>query len=83
MPEDVSYIPRLPTGQQHELVAEVDGRTQRMVIAEVGAALRVLQVDGTDLVQSYPDEARPPSAAASCSRPGPTGSATASGSRAT
>ena len=60
MPEDASYAPRNPTGQQHELIAEVDGRSQRMVIAEVGAALRVLQVDGTDLVQSYPDRATPP-----------------------
>ena len=60
MPDDVTYVPRRPTGQQHEIVAEVDGRTQRMVIAEVGAALRVLQVDSTDLVQSYPDHALPP-----------------------
>jgi aldose 1-epimerase len=42
------------------LTAEIDGRSQRAVVAEVAAALRVLQVDGTDLVQSYPETELPP-----------------------
>ncbi len=51
---------RAPTGEQFELVLSANGRRSRAIITEVAAALRVLEVDGTEVVDSHPVDAVPP-----------------------
>lgn len=51
---------RAPTGEQFELVLSADGRRSRAIITEVAAALRVLEVDGTAVVDEHPVDAEPP-----------------------
>lgn len=50
-------------GEQFELSATIDGRTQHAVVTQVGASLRRLVVDGVELVQDYPQDMASPSAA--------------------
>ena len=52
-----------PTGQQFELTRTSGNRQSRAIITEVAAGLRVLAVDGTDLVETYPESSLPPSGA--------------------
>ncbi|WP_235835601.1 MULTISPECIES: aldose 1-epimerase family protein [Arthrobacter] len=49
-----------PMGEHHELRATLGGRSQRVVVTEVAASLRELQVDGIELIQDYPTDAQPP-----------------------
>lgn len=49
-----------PMGEHFELTASIGGRRQRVVITEVAASLRELDVDGVALVQDYPAYAEPP-----------------------
>ena len=51
---------RAPTGEQFELAFSQSGRRSRAIITEVAAALRVLEVDGVQLVDGYPEQATPP-----------------------
>ncbi|MCX2750315.1 aldose 1-epimerase family protein [Arthrobacter sp. MI7-26] len=47
-------------GEHFELTASIGGRSQRVVVTEVAASLRELDVDGVALVQDYPADAQPP-----------------------
>lgn len=49
-----------PMGEHFELTASIGGRRQRVVLTEVAASLRELDVDGVALVQDYPADAQPP-----------------------
>jgi aldose 1-epimerase len=49
---------KLPTGTQHELVFE----TQRLVITQVGAGIRIYQVDGVDVIDGFPETSAPTAA---------------------
>jgi aldose 1-epimerase len=49
-----------PMGEPFELTASIGSRTQRVVVTEVAASLRELDVDGVALVQDYPADAQPP-----------------------
>lgn len=49
-----------PMGEHFELTASIGGRVQRVVVTEVAASLRELDVDGIALVQDYPADAQPP-----------------------
>lgn len=49
-----------PMGEHFELTASIGGRSQRVVVTEVAASLRELDVDGVALVQGYPADAQPP-----------------------
>lgn len=51
-----------PTGQQITLLAEHDGHTVTAQVAQVGASLRHLAVDGVSLVPPYPDNVPSPAA---------------------
>ena len=50
---------RPPTGQQFTLSRTVDGKELRATITEVAAGLRELSFDGVDLVEPFPEHARP------------------------
>ncbi|WP_413316751.1 aldose 1-epimerase family protein [Agrococcus sp. 1P02AA] len=50
---------RAPTGQQFTLAGSVDGKQLRATITEVAAGLRELVFDGVDLVEPFPEQARP------------------------
>ncbi|UKA62723.1 aldose 1-epimerase family protein [Arthrobacter sp. FW306-04-A] len=49
-----------PMGEHFELTASIGGRSQRVVVTEVAASLRELDVDGVALIQDYPADAQPP-----------------------
>lgn len=49
-----------PMGEHFELTASIGGRSQRVVVTEVAASLRELDVDGVALVQDYPADVQPP-----------------------
>lgn len=49
-----------PMGEHFELTASIGGRHQRVVLTEVAASLRELDVDGVALIQDYPADAQPP-----------------------
>lgn len=49
-----------PMGEHFELTASIGGRSQRVVVTEIAASLRELDVDGVALVQDYPADAQPP-----------------------
>ena len=51
---------RAPTGEQFELTLSAGGRRSRAIITEVAAALRVLEVDGVELIDAHPENAMPP-----------------------
>jgi aldose 1-epimerase len=51
---------RAPTGEQFELTLEGSGRRARAIITEVAAGLRVLEVDGVEIVDAHPVETVPP-----------------------
>lgn len=51
---------RAPTGEQFELTFAQDGRRSRAIITEVAAGLRVLEVDGVEVVDAYPVDTVPP-----------------------
>lgn len=51
---------RAPTGEQFELVLSRGGRRSRAIITEVAAALRVLEVDGVEIVDAHPEDTTPP-----------------------
>jgi aldose 1-epimerase len=51
---------RAPTGEQFELTLSEDGRWSRAIITEVAAALRVLEVDGVEVVDAHPVDVVPP-----------------------
>ncbi len=51
---------RAPTGEQFALELESDGIRTLAIITEVAASLRVLEVDGVDVVDPYPVESSPP-----------------------
>lgn len=51
---------RAPTGEQFELTRSVGDHPSRAIITEVAAGLRVLEVDGAPLTESYPQSAVPP-----------------------
>lgn len=51
---------RAPTGEQFELSRAEGGHRSRAIITEVAAGLRVLEVDGVELIDSYPKDAMPP-----------------------
>jgi aldose 1-epimerase len=50
---------RPPTGQQFTISHSVDGRRLRATVTEVAATLRELTLDGIDLVEPFPEQARP------------------------
>lgn len=50
---------RPPTGQQFTLTRTVDGKQLRATATEVAATLRELAYDGVDLVEPFPEDARP------------------------
>lgn len=50
---------RAPTGQQYALSRQVDGRSLRATVTEVAAGLRELVYGGVDLVEPFPEHARP------------------------
>lgn len=50
---------RPPTGQQFTISRSVDGKQLRATVTEVAAALRELTYDGVDLVEPFPEHARP------------------------
>ena len=47
-------------GENFELNAVIDGRSQRAVLTETGGTLRALAVDGIELVQDYPADSAAP-----------------------
>ena len=47
-------------GENFELNAVIDGRSQRAVVTETGGTLRALAVDGIELVQDYPADSAAP-----------------------
>lgn len=51
---------RAPTGEQFELTLSAGGWRSRAIITEVAAALRVLEVDGIEVVDAHPENAVPP-----------------------
>lgn len=51
------------TGHQYPLELETGGRRVRAVVAQLAAALRGLEVDGTALTEPYPETMLPPGAA--------------------
>jgi aldose 1-epimerase len=50
---------RPPTGQQFTISRTVDGKRLRATVTEVAAGLRELTLDGVDLVEPFPEHARP------------------------
>ena len=55
--------PESPMGELFELNASIGGHSQHAVVNQVGASLRRLVVDGTELVQDYPQQMPAPSCA--------------------
>ena len=51
---------RAPTGEQFELTRSVGDHPSRAIITEVAAGLRVLEIGGVELVDSYPENTVPP-----------------------
>jgi aldose 1-epimerase len=51
---------RAPTGEQFELTRAAGDRPSRAIITEVAAGLRVLEIDGVELTESYPESTVPP-----------------------
>lgn len=51
---------RKPTGEQFELALDKGGKHLRAVVTEAAAGLRVFQVDGAEVVDSYPESEIPP-----------------------
>jgi aldose 1-epimerase len=51
---------RAPTGEQFTLELESEGTRTLAIITEVAASLRVLEVDGVEVVDPYPIESSPP-----------------------
>ncbi|MBD8583443.1 aldose 1-epimerase family protein [Frigoribacterium sp. CFBP 8766] len=51
-----------PTGHQHELRLEADGRVVTATVTEVAAGLRALAVDGEALTETFAEDETPPSA---------------------
>ncbi|GAA3733641.1 aldose 1-epimerase family protein [Leifsonia bigeumensis] len=51
---------RAPTGEQFELSYSQGTRRSRAIITEVAAALRVLEVDGVEIVDAHPEDTTPP-----------------------
>jgi aldose 1-epimerase len=51
---------RAATGQQFELTRAGERSPSRAIITEVAAGLRFLEVDGVQLVESFPEESTPP-----------------------
>lgn len=49
-----------PTGEQFELTRTTGDRRSRAIITEVAAGLRLLNVAGIDLVETYPENSVPP-----------------------
>ncbi|PQZ95753.1 aldose epimerase [Arthrobacter sp. MYb227] len=60
-----------PVGAHFELVTELAGHTQRVVVTELGASLRALEIDGVGLVQDYPAELPEPMSAGAVLVPWP------------
>lgn len=58
-------------GATFELNAQIGGRTQKVVITELGASLRALEIDGVNLVQQYPTELPEPMSAGAVLVPWP------------
>ncbi|MFB2582520.1 aldose 1-epimerase family protein [Herbiconiux sp. P15] len=54
---------RAPTGTQYPLRLESGGSVVTAVVTELAAGLRVLEVDGTALVETFAESATPPGAA--------------------
>ena len=52
----MNQLPTAPTGEQFEITR--DGA--KAIIAEVAASLRYLSIDGTEITESYPEDATPP-----------------------
>ncbi|MBC7723923.1 MAG: aldose 1-epimerase family protein [Burkholderiaceae bacterium] len=49
-----------PTGEQFTISRTTGDRQSRAIITEVAAGLRVLEVDGVALVETYPEDSVPP-----------------------
>ncbi len=62
---------RAPTGEQFSLALESGSSRSRAIITEVAASLRVLEVEGVDIVDSYPEDRQPPYASGAVLAPWP------------
>jgi aldose 1-epimerase len=50
---------RPPTGQQFTISHDVEGKRMRATVTEVAAGLRELTIEGLDLIEPFPEDARP------------------------
>ncbi len=50
---------RPPTGQQFTIAHDVEGKRMRATVTEVAAGLRELTIEGLDLIEPFPEDARP------------------------
>lgn len=52
-----------PMGEHFEIRATLGGRSQKVLVTEIAASLRALEIDGVALLQDYPAQSGPPSCA--------------------
>ena len=62
---------RAPTGEQFELTWSDNSRHSSAIITEVAAGIRAFEVDGTALIDGFPADSTPPSAAGTVLSPWP------------
>ena len=56
-----------PMGEHFEIRATLGGRSQKVLVTEIAASLRALEIDGVALLQDYPAQSGPPSCAGATS----------------